>query len=315
MIICEHPELLFSLGLALLLDLTLGELPNSLHPVAWLGKLFAHLERRAPQKKWPQLCYGGFMTLLSLTLFALPAHFLLSWLEGQNSIYFPIVAGLLLKPSFAVRMLGREALRVRDFLARGWLEEARGTMPSLVSREVSRLGEEELVGATVESVAENTCDSFVAPLFYFLLLGVPGALAYRAVNALDATIGYHGRYEYLGKFAARLDDALNFIPARLTGGFLALGAFLAGVDAPGSLRAMLREHARTSSPNAGWPIAAAAGALGVRLQKEGCYVIGEARNRLRPGHIEAVVRLMKLAVGLSILFYVLIGVIPLVLRS
>lgn len=315
MAIWVHPELLFSLGLALLLDLAFGELPDSLHPVAWLGRLFALLERYAPRGRWPQLCYGGLVTLLSLALFSLPAYFLVDWLKRENLACFIIVAGVLLKPTFAVKMLGGEALRVKRFLELGRLEDARKVMPSLVSREVSWLGEEGLVGAAVESVAENTCDSFVAPLFYFLLLGVPGALAYRAANALDATIGYHGRYEYLGKFAARLDDGLNFIPARLTGLLLVLSTFLARMDAAGSLRVMLREHARTPSPNAGWPIAAAAGALGVGLRKEGCYAIGEAHNRLEPGKINAVVRLMKLAVGLGTLFCTLIGAISLVLGS
>jgi adenosylcobinamide-phosphate synthase len=156
------------------------------------------------------------------------------------------------------------------------------------------------VSAAIESLAENLSDSFVAPLFYFVILGVPGALAYRAINTLDAMIGYHGRFEYLGKVAARLDDLVNWLPARLTAYLLALGGALfipeggparstggrlsvvfpqegAGMRAWQIAR---RDHAQTESPNAGWPMAAMAGALGVRLEKVGHYVLGDADQRL-----------------------------------
>ena len=126
-----------------------------------------------------------------------------------------------------------------------------------------------LVSATVESVAENTSDSFVAPLFYFLLLGIPGAIAYRVVNTLDAMVGYHGEYEYLGKFASKLDDVLNFIPARLTALLLVVAAFLSKRSASASWRVALSDHSKTESPNAGWPMAAVAGALNVQLETVG----------------------------------------------
>ena len=127
----------------------------------------------------------------------------------------------------------------------------------------------------MESVAESTCDSLVAPLFYFLLLGVPGAIGYRVVNTLDSMIGYHGKYEYLGKFAARLDDVLNFIPARLTALLLVLAAFVMKRNGRKAWQTALREHAKTESPNAGWPMAAMAGALDVRLEKVGHYQLGK----------------------------------------
>ncbi|MFC1864895.1 CobD/CbiB family cobalamin biosynthesis protein, partial [Chloroflexota bacterium] len=116
----------------------------------------------------------------------------------------------------------------------------------------------------------------VAPLFYFLLFGVPGAIAYRVVNTLDAMVGYHGEYEYLGKFASRLDDVLNFIPARLTALLLVLASFLSGRGARASWQVTLREHSKTESPNAGWVMAAVAGALSVQLERVGHYRLGEA---------------------------------------
>src|SRR5258707_3875514 len=127
---------------------------------------------------------------------------------------------------FALRGLGREAQRMRDALAAGSLDEARERLRSLCSRDPSALDASALVAGTIESVAENASDSFVAPLFWFALLGLPGAVFYRAANTLDAMIGYHGKYEWLGKTAARLDDALNFVPARITAGLLLAAAWL-----------------------------------------------------------------------------------------
>ncbi len=153
-----------------------------------------------------------------------------------------------------------------------------------------------MVAATVESVAENTCDSFVAPLFYFLILGVPGAIAYRVINTSDAMIGYHGECEYLGKFAARLDDVVNFLPARITGLMIVAAAFLSNKGGATAWRIMLRDHAKTESPNAGWSMAAAAGALRVQLQKVGHYRLGDENAPLMPQTIDATLKVSHTAV-------------------
>jgi adenosylcobinamide-phosphate synthase len=185
-------------------------------------------------------------------------------------------------------------------------------MPALVSRETQNMGGPEVVSATVESVAENTCDSVVAPLFYFLLFGVPGAVVYRVVNTWDAMIGYHGEYEYSGKFAAKLDDILNFIPARITGLLLVMAAYLCRKDGKNAWRVMLRDHGNTESPNAGWPMSAAAGALRTQLQKAGCYRLGNINNPLSPELIASGIKLAQVATLLCVLFYLIGGVTHLV---
>jgi adenosylcobinamide-phosphate synthase len=123
----------------------------------------------------------------------------------------------------------------------------------------------------------------VAPLFYFLILGIPGAVAYRVINTLDAMIGRHDQYEYLGKFAARLDDVVNILPARLTALFIVLAAFILRINTRAAWHIMLRDHAKTASPNAGWPMSAAAGALGVQLTKLSIPLHGCSLFRLFPG--------------------------------
>src|SRR5262249_31646910 len=151
----------------------------------------------------------------------------------------------------------------------------------------------------IESVAENLSDSLVAPLFYYLIGGLPGALAYRAANTLDAMIGYHGEYEALGKTAARLDDLLNLIPARLSGLLITTAASLGLGDGWSALMTIWRDRARTESPNAGWPMSAAAGALRVRLEKVDHYVLGGEYPDPSPEDVRRAVRLCGGAAALG----------------
>jgi adenosylcobinamide-phosphate synthase len=239
-------------------------------------------------------------SLVVVTLFAVPAYFLLSYLRGVNFVAFIVVAALFLKLTFSFKGLRKAALKVKSLLLDEKLDEARFELRALVGRDVKTLSKPFLVSATVESVAENSCDSFVAPLFYFLIFGVPGAIAYRAVNTLDSRIGYHGRYEYLGKFASRLDDVLNYIPARLTAILLVLAAFLSRNSGRKSWQVALSDHSKTESPNAGWPMAATAGALNIQLEKVDYYKLGNANATLAPEAIDNSLSLTRIALVLWI---------------
>lgn len=264
------------LALALVLELLVGEPANALHPVAWIGTTASAVLRLAPgQGPRRQFAFGVLVTLLVACGFAAASLFILDAVAG-SPIAKVVVAGVMLKSMFAIRALGRAALDVRRGLAAGDLSRARHDLRCLCSRDASRLDEAHLVSAAIESLAENASDSFVAPLFYYVLFGVPGAVFYRAVNTLDAMIGYHGRYEYLGKFAARLDDVLNLIPARLTAMMVVVGASLCGGDGLRGWRTIVRDAGTTESPNAGYPMAAIAGALGVTLEKPGHYRLGDS---------------------------------------
>lgn len=301
-------ELLLILFLALALDLLLGEPPRPIHPVVGMGRIISFWERLAPSEhseesnKWALLIYGSGMVLLTISIFTSAVYFLLYYASELSPIAYIIAGALLLKPSFSFRELRRTALDVKKLLADDNLGEARAKMPALVSRDTQALGKPAMVSATIESVAENLSDSFVAPIFYFLIFGVPGAIAYRAANTLDAMIGYHGKYEYLGKVAARLDDILNFIPARISGLLLVIAARLCQKDSKNAWRIMIRDHGKTESPNAGWPMSAMAGALRTRLEKVGCYSLGEVNTPLSPQLIASGVKLA----GISVLFWVLL---------
>ena len=187
-----------------------------------------------------------------------------------------LLEAIALKTTFSWRGLDQAASEVQQALEQDDLPEARRLVSwHLVSRETSQLDESQVAAATIESVAENASDGFIAPLVYYSLGGLPAALAYRYANTADAMLGYRDiEREWLGKFPARFDDLLNFIPARLTGLLIVLATKLIGLDSGRSKRIMFRDARTTDSPNAGYPMSAMAGSLGVVLEKSGQYKLG-----------------------------------------
>ena len=256
---------------ALALDLMWGEPPLWAHPVVLVGRVIAALERVAPSSPRAALMHGALLVALPAAGAALAGA---TAARPRPSLLRACFAVWLLKTTFALRDLDRAALRVERALRDHDVDQARNELRSLVSRQTADLDEQLVASAAIESVAENLCDSYVAPLFWYRLGGLPAALAYRVVNTADAMVGYRGRYEFLGKVAARLDDLLNYVPARLSAIALASAAPLVRARSTAALTGGAREHARTASPNAGWPMATAAAALAVRLEKSGHYRFG-----------------------------------------
>lgn len=281
-------ETLLIILLALVLDLTLGEPPPVLHPVVWMGKLASFLLKGSrSHSSVIQFLYGMGIVVVTLGGFVVPVFFGLAYLKNLSPVAYVVTGAVLLKTSFALKELRRSALKIKHLLVKDNLDEARFELRSLVGRDNSQLDKVLMVSATVESVAENTCDSFVAPLFYFLFFGVPGAIAYRVINTLDAMIGHRGEFEYLGKFAALLDSAANYVPARITALLVVLAAWIQKKDASMAWRIMVRDRKKTESPNAGWTMSAIAGALGVRLEKVGYYRLGDNHYPLITSTIDA----------------------------
>ena len=280
---------------ALAIDVVFGELPARLHPVVWMGRAVRSVERHLPAGEWRRELAGGVVLALLIPAGATGLVLVVALLLRP----FPLLGWawhvLVLTAMFAQRALGEAARSVRLALEARDIDAGREALRSLCSRDPSALEVEELVGASVESVAENASDSIVAPLLYYAAFGLVGAVVYRAVNTLDAMVGYHGRYEYLGKASARLDDALNYVPARLTAALLLLAGGWLGHDVERGAATWRRDGATTESPNAGRPMAAMAGLLGVRLEKAGHYRLGDPHQPLEPVHIAAAWRIVRLA--------------------
>ncbi len=280
--------------LAILLDFAFGDPPNRFHPVVLIGNFFNWGRRHAPQRNRFQ--FGAIWTLAGVALFAVPLHLARWW----PILRHPLAGAALLKPVFAYRNLRRAVLAVDAALRADNLLEARRLLAwHLVSRNTESLSAEEVAAAAIESLAENLTDSVAAPLLAFSLGGLPTAWGYRVVNTADAMWGYRTtEFEQLGKFPARLDDVLNWLPARLMGWLIVLAA---GKHFRRAKNTMLTQHARTDSPNAGWTMAAMAGALGVTLGKRGVYSLAGGTAPVRPNTIRRALRVADVSVGLLLM--------------
>ncbi|MCY4365373.1 MAG: adenosylcobinamide-phosphate synthase CbiB [Chloroflexi bacterium] len=299
--IAGFPLELGVLFLAVLLDLFGRELPGKIHPTVWMGYTVKVTERLAPRTRVGGLAAGTLIALLIPSFWAACAWLAVWGLAELHWLAYLLGGAVLLKSTFAIRMLHRAASETRFLVVQNDLPGMRHSMRSLVSRDASEMTAGQAIAATIESVSENTTDSFIGTWLAFALFGLPGAFAYRAINTLDSMIGYRGEYEYVGKVAARVDDLVNLVPARMTALLLGLGSLvLPGQRAGEAFRVMWRDHGRTSSPNAGWTMAGMAGALGVELEKEGHYRLGDATRPLEPEDITRSVQSMYIIAGLGI---------------
>lgn len=245
---------------ALVLDLGLGDPVYPLHPVRLMGRLVSRTEAwLLPWGRW-----GGGLLLLGG---ALPLAALGWALERGTGVWLGAVQLFLCYSLLGLGDLLRHGWAVRTALVAQDLEGARAAVSNLVGRDTKDMTPGAVARATVESLAENLCDGFVAPLFWALLLGLPGLLVFKWVSTLDSMIGYKNeKYRHFGFAAAKTDDLLNWLPARLTWALLVLAAcFFPGASPGGAFVVGLKEHHKLPSPNSGWPEGAAAGALGVRL--------------------------------------------------
>jgi len=267
-----------ALWLALAIDRWLGEPAARWHPVVWMGQYLGWIGSGiAPPvaKAKPRDLSLFLIGVLTWCVGAICAGVVATGVQAAMVQWLPAWAlamalALALKPLFAWRMLHDEVLAVEAALGVS-LDAGRAQLARLVSRDVSVLSEREVRESAIESLAENLNDSLVAPLFWFVLLGLPGAAVYRFANTADAMWGYRGErngrdWTWFGKWAARADDVLSWLPARLTALLLALAAWQWPMG-------MAREARRTPSPNSGWPMAAMALLLGVRLAKPEVYAL------------------------------------------
>lgn len=260
--------------LALLADRLLGDPANRYHPVAWLGSFIGFWGRPSIYPVLLQRAAGVVLGLFTALIFAAPFFLLELWLPFYIAIF---ALPLLLKICLSWRCLEEHVARVVDAVSPGG--GGRREVGMLVSRDPSGLSGEEVHSAAYESMAENLTDSIVSPLFYYTLFGLGGAAFFRAANTMDAMLGYRDERERLGWFPARLDDLLNFIPARLAGLSLIIWFSFKG-RARDALRILGRDRKKRAGPNGGITMALVAGGTGVAFRKPGVYVIGDEKRSL-----------------------------------
>jgi adenosylcobinamide-phosphate synthase len=268
--------------LALGIDLAFGDPPNRFHPVSWMGSLIEFARRHCPNN-YPsaELAYGAVIVSTGSLCSAALGYFVQRLLDKLPTSFRIIGTAALFKTSFSVNGLDRAAREIQVALEASDLNAARHLLGrNLVSRDTSELNETQVASAAIESVAENASDSLIAPLFYYILGGLPLTLIYRFANTTDAMLGYHtSQLEWLGKAPARFDDLLNLLPARITAGLIILAAPWIGGNPRHTTQTILREASFTASPNAGYPMSAMAGALDVQLEKSGYYQLGASGRK------------------------------------
>ena len=266
-------------AIALSVDALLGEPPAALHPTVWLGRWIDAGRRRRTARMPAGAFLEGALVVGGATLLAAAAGLavdrMISGLTPRSTAGRAILRGLALKPALSLRALLAAAGEVESALRTGDLTDARRLLSyHLVSRPTATLSAADVAGATISSLAENMNDSVVAPLLAFRVGGLAAAYAYRAINTADAMLGYRTpELEWFGKAAARTDDVVSWIPARLSALLIAAAAPAVGGSPRAALAAARADAGRCPSPNGGWPMAAAAGALGVVLVKPGVYTL------------------------------------------
>jgi adenosylcobinamide-phosphate synthase len=291
---------------ALVLDFAVGDPKNKFHPTAWLGSLIALLTPHTKNSSKNLEKLGGVFIILissgivvSLMLF-LDIGIKLITVDYMYIIISVIVGGILLKTTMAIKGMERHALAVVNALEQDNISSARDNLSMIVKRNTKNLDKNHVFSGVLESISENTVDGITGPLFYYALFGLPGAFVYRVINTADSMIGYKTDiFKNVGWFAANCDTFLNYIPSRLTGFIMILSAMILGHNWRKSYEIMIRDGRKTESLNAGYPMAAIAGALGAKFEKIDHYSLGDGNISFTKDHVKSAISIMKVT---SILF-------------
>lgn len=296
--------------ISVIFDMIIGEVPNKIHPVIFMGNLIDKLKNYLPNTKFS----GLLIILTTIFVFATISLILLIIFAYLNIWLFVIFASILLSTTFSINFLIDSVRNIQYDLEEN-IEKARKSMSYLVSRNTSELTESRITSAAIETLTENITDSIVSPLFYttiFSLLfgiiaGIIAAVIYRVSNTMDAMLGYKTKELInIGCYPAKLDDILNYIPARITGYYVVLASFILQYDYKQSYDVMKKFALKTPSPNSGYPMAATAGALNITLIKEGVYELGYGKDELNKEKISEAINITKVTSLLFILTIVMI---------
>ena len=314
-----------TLVFAIIFDIIIGELPSKIHPVVIIGKIidfFTDLFIKIRNK------ISGLLLFLSTTIVSTVILFVLFSVINLNFYLMFIVYGLLLSSTFSIKILLSSANDISNDLKEG-IEKARKSVSYLVSRNTNELSEKLIVSATIESLTENITDSYISPIFYFTIISAIGLLftdnlntfillfiilwipfLFRISNTLDAMVGYeNNKLKYIGYFPAKVDDILNYIPARISGFLVVISAFILKLDWKNSYKIMLRDARKCPSPNSGFTMASTAGALNIQLVKKDTYILGDNTVEIDVLHISKAIKLSKF----TILLFTVISFLILIL--
>ncbi len=304
------------IGFAILIDLIFGDPKNRYHPTAWIGTLIAKFTTLAKHQNPIFEKIGGVLiivivsSIVILLLLSLDFGISLIFTDYISLVVSVLVGIMLLKSTIAIRGMEKHAINVLESLENNNLNMARNHLSMIVKRNTTNLDKNHILSGVLESISENTVDGITGPMFYYAFFGLPGAFFYRIVNTADSMIGYkNDLFKNLGWFTATCDTILNYIPSRLTGLMMIISAAILHNNWRHSYKIMMRDGKKTESPNAGYPMAALAGALETKFEKINHYKLGDGEIILTKQHVISAINIMKLT---SVLFFGIITV-PIIL--
>ncbi len=312
----------FAMVAGFCLDMAFGDPAALPHPICWIGNLIEKTEKNIrnciPSTKKAEKCGGFFLICVILLLsLSIPAIFLY-FIGFLGAIPLFLAKAVICWYMLAAKSLKKESMAVYEALKQNHLKKARNAVSRIVGRDTQNLTREGVTKAAVETVAENTSDGVVAPLFYMTFFGALGGVFYKAVNTMDSMVGYKNeKYIHFGAYPAKLDDIVNYIPARLCAFFMMIGAGLLGYDSKESFRIWKRDKRNHASPNAAQTEAACAGALGIQLAGDAWYFgkkyekpfIGDKKREIVPEDIKRANRLLYGTAILSVVAFSIVGMV------
>ena len=295
----EFYYLFLSLGIGIAIDLVYGDPSNKYHPVAWLGKiitLFIPLLKDEKNSQNEEKLNGMiFATTLTIVGGLTIHYFILTSFHLLGEAVTIILSALILKITIAIRGMEKHSKAIMYALEERDLKQAQYNLSMIVRRDTKNIDERHIISGTIECIGESTVDGIISPLFYFSLFGPAGAFADRIINTLDSMIGYKDDpYRHIGWMSARLDTLSNFIPSRISAFLMVISAKIIGADWKNAIQVLRRDHNKTFSPNAGYPMAAMAGALRIKLEKIGYYSLGYGYESASIEKCRIAISIMKL---------------------
>ena len=312
--------IILSFILSLLIDIIYGEIPTKIHPVVAVGNLISFFKNKLIKFRNR---FSGVRLYFIVMIISILIISIILMIVSFNEILFFVIYSIVLTTTYSIKMLLSSAKDIENKLKVD-INSARKAMSYLVSRNTETLSESFIISATIETLSENITDSYIAPIFYYmivsylllifnksffiLLILIP--IIYRITNTLDAMVGYKtNELKYIGYFPAKVDDILNYIPSRIAGLFVILSAYLINLNYKNSYLMYKRDSRNCPSPNSGFTMATVAGALDIQLVKKGTYKLGDPNKKIDISDISKAIKLSKLTITLFTLFFIIIFII------